>query len=106
MQDCETNDCRKEKRGCKGCFYNVRKAKRIIYNKNYNDWNNELEYKLQNVRIHGEYKNTYIIDSGSKKFKCSKTKVFLDQEDFRNKIDNIHDIHLTEWEKEELLKTW
>ena len=21
MPDCETNDCRKEKRGCKGCFY-------------------------------------------------------------------------------------
>lgn len=20
--DCETNDCRKEKRGCKGCYYN------------------------------------------------------------------------------------
>ena len=22
MQDCETNDCRKEKRGCEGCYYN------------------------------------------------------------------------------------
>lgn len=22
MMNCETNDCRKEKRGCKGCFYN------------------------------------------------------------------------------------
>lgn len=21
MEDCETNDCRKEKRGCKGCYY-------------------------------------------------------------------------------------
>lgn len=23
--DCETNDCRKEKRGCKGCYYEERK---------------------------------------------------------------------------------
>ena len=25
MKDCETNDCRKEKRGCKGCYYENKK---------------------------------------------------------------------------------
>lgn len=27
MEDCETNDCRKEKRGCKGCFYDEKEEK-------------------------------------------------------------------------------
>ena len=27
MPDCETNDCRKEKRGCKGCYYNESEEK-------------------------------------------------------------------------------
>lgn len=30
------------------------KARRIIYNHNANDWNNEPEYKLQKIRIYGE----------------------------------------------------
>jgi hypothetical protein len=33
MQDCETNDCRKEKRGCKGCYYenkNIDKDREIV----------------------------------------------------------------------------
>ena len=81
------------------------KARRLIYNRNYNQWNNELEWKLQKVTIHEENKTHYVVDSGSYKFKCSKNKVFRNKEDFRNKIDNIFGVDLTE-EKEELLKSW
>lgn len=31
--DCETNDCRKEKRGCKGCYYYEKKDIIEAYNK-------------------------------------------------------------------------
>lgn len=31
-----------------------RKARRIIYNRSANDWNDEPEYKLQKIRIYGE----------------------------------------------------
>lgn len=33
MEDCETNDCRKEKRGCKGCYYDEKEKEKnkIIY---------------------------------------------------------------------------
>lgn len=36
MKDCETNDCRKEKRGCKGCYYeeNIDKDIEIFRSKN------------------------------------------------------------------------
>lgn len=82
------------------------KAKRIIYNPSSNDFNNEPEYKLQKVRIYGESisKKSYIIDSyGNKKFSCLKEQVFLNKEDLKNKIDNIHGFRLTKSEKEYLL---
>ena len=30
-RDCETNDCRKEKRGCKGCYYDEKEEKKCEY---------------------------------------------------------------------------
>lgn len=83
-----------------------KKARRIIINKSANDWNNEPEYKLQKVRVYGESnsKKSYIIDSyGNKKFSCNKTQIFLNKEDFKNKMDNIEGFNLTEYEKEYLL---
>lgn len=82
------------------------KARRLIYNRNYNDFNKEPQYKLQKVRIHEEFSWGYIVDSGSDKFKCGKSKVFKNKEDFNKKIDNIPSVFLTEQEKEELLKSW
>ncbi len=82
------------------------KARRLIYNRDYNDFNKEPEYKLQKVRILEEFSWGYIVDSGSNKFKCNKNKVFRNKEDFKNKIDTIFGVDLTEEEKEELLKSW
>ena len=85
----------------------VIKAKRIIYNKSANDFNDEPEYKFQKVRIFGESTNekSYIIDSyGSKRFSCNKTQVFLNKKDFEEKIDNIQGFNLTDFEKKYLLK--
>lgn len=83
------------------------KARRIIYNPSANDFNNEPEYKLQKVRIYGESnsKKSYIIDSyGRQKFSCNKTQVFLNKEDFVNKMNNIFMFDLNEYEKDYLLK--
>ena len=85
----------------------VIKARRIIYNNSSNDWNNEPEYKLQKVRIYGESnsKKSYIIDSyGNKKFICHKTQIFLNKDDFKNKMNDILNFKLTDYEKEYLLK--
>lgn len=82
------------------------KARRIIYNSSYNDWNNEPEYKLQKIRVYEESKSkkSYIIDSyGSRKFTCHKTQVFFNKEDFENKMDNILGFNLMEHEKKYLL---
>lgn len=84
-----------------------RKGRRIIYNHSSNDWNDEPEYKLQKVRIYGETQSRkcYVIDSyGNFKFACNKTQVFLNKEDFENKMNNIQDFKLTESEKNYLLK--
>ena len=85
----------------------LRKAKRIIVNKSANDWNNEPEYKLQKVRVYGESKKSFIIDSyGNFKFKVHKSQVFFNKQDFKNKMDNIEGFNLTEYEKEYLLKSF
>lgn len=84
-----------------------RKAKRIIYNKASNDWNDEPDYKLQKVRVYGESKSkkSYIIDSyGNKKFSCHKSNVFFNKQDLQDKIDNITGFNLLENEKQYLLK--
>lgn len=84
-------------------YEHIIKAKRIIYNQSSNDFNNE--YKLQKVRIYEETDKNYIIDSyGKFKFSCNKTQVFLDKEDFKNKMNNIQNFNLTDFEKEYLLK--
>ena len=82
------------------------KAKRIIYNKSSNDWNDEPEYKLQKVRIYGKTKSNknYVIDSyGNFKFICNKNEVFLDKIDFEEKANKITGYNLTKSEKEFLL---
>lgn len=82
------------------------KARRIIYNPSANDFNDELEYKLQKVRIYGESnsKKSYIIDSyGRQKFSCNKSQVFLNKQDFIDKKDNIFMFNLNDYEKEYLL---
>lgn len=33
--DCETNDCQKEKRGCKGCFFENKKESEKMIEENY-----------------------------------------------------------------------
>lgn len=78
------------------------KAKRLIYNKSYNDFNEEPEYKLQNVRIHSEEAYHYIVDSDGTKFKASKSKVFLNKNDFFEKIDKIFGVYLSTEEIMEL----
>lgn len=87
-------------------YPNYRKAKRIIYNKSCNDWNNEPEYKLQKIRIYGETQSgkCYVIDSYGKKFACNKSQVFLNKQDFETKMNNIQDFQLTENEQKYLLK--
>jgi hypothetical protein len=50
MEDCETNDCRKEKRGCKGCYYdkNIDEDIRItkgLYNERHFWLKNSLNLK-------------------------------------------------------------
>lgn len=83
------------------------KARRIIYNNSSNDWNNEPEYKLQKIRIYGETQSgkCYVIDSyGNFKFACSKSQIFLNKEDFKNKMNNIQNFKLTEFEQNYLLK--
>ncbi|MCI9245613.1 MAG: hypothetical protein HFJ30_00425 [Clostridia bacterium] len=81
------------------------KAKRIIYNKAGNDFNDECEYKLQKVRIYEETDKNFIIDSyGKFKFSCNKTQVFLSKEDFKNKMNNIQDFNLNDFEKKYLLE--
>ena len=82
------------------------KARRLIYNRYANDFNNELEWKLQKVRILEENQTYYIVDNGSSKFKCSKNKVFVNKEDFKDKIDCIFGVDLTGEEKKELLESW
>ena len=82
-------------------------AKRIIINKSSNDFNDEPEYKLQKIRIYGETKTgkSYIVDSyGKFKFKVIKSQVFLNLEDMKNKMDNIQNFNLQDYEKEYLLK--
>lgn len=86
-----------------------KKARRIIVNRNFNDWNNEQEYKLQRVRVYGENesKKSFIIDSyGNKKFSCNKTQIFFNKEDFKNKMNNIEGFNLTKYEKEYLLNSF
>ena len=81
------------------------KARRILYNRASNDWNNEPEYKLQKIRIYGENKNgkSYIIDSyGNFKFACHKSQIFLSKEDFNKKMDNILGFNLLESQKKYL----
>lgn len=87
-------------------YKHIIKAKRIIYNNSSNEWNNEPEYKLQKVRIYGEtQKGNYVIDSyGKFKFSCNKSQVFLNKQDFENKMNNIQGFKLTDFEKEYLLK--
>lgn len=83
------------------------KARRIIYNPSANDFNNEPEYKLQKIRIYGESnsKKSYIIDSyGRHKFSCNKSQVFLNKQDFIEKMDTIFMFNLNDFEKEYLLK--
>lgn len=83
------------------------KARRIIVNMSSNDWNDEPEYKLQKVRIYGETKSkkSYVIDSyGNRKFSCHKSNVFLNKDDFVNKMDNIDRFKLMEYDKQYLLK--
>lgn len=83
------------------------KARRIIYNRSANDWNDEPEYKLQKIRIYGESnsKRSYIIDSyGNKKFSCIKSQVFLNRKDFEEKMNNIEGFKLTDYERDYLLK--
>lgn len=83
----------------------MKKARRIIYNKAFNDFNNEPEYKLQKVRIYDEDKEKYVVDSyGKFKFKCDKTQIFLNKEDFKRKMNNIKDFKLLESEKQYLLE--
>lgn len=82
------------------------KARRVIYNLASNDWNDEPEYKLQKVRIFGETKSgkCYVIDShGGRKFACNKSQVYLNKEDFINKMNNIQNFKLTEFEMNYLL---
>ena len=84
-----------------------RKARRIIYNPSANDWNDGPEYKLQKVRVYRESNSgkSYLIDSyGNKKFSCDKTQVFLNKDDFINKMDSIFMFNLNDYEKEYLLK--
>ena len=84
-----------------------RKARRIIYNPSANDWNDEPEYKLQKVRVYRESNSgkSYLIDSyGNKKFSCDKSQVFLNKDDFINKMDSIFMFNLNDYEKEYLLK--
>lgn len=86
-------------------YDNVIKAKRIIYNKSSNDWNDEAEYKLQKIRIYGENKKgtSCIVDSyGKFKFICHKSQIFLNKKDFNNKKDNILTFNLSENEKKYL----
>ena len=88
-------------------YQNYIKAKRIIFNSSSNDWNNEPEYKLQKVRIYGETQSgkCYVIDSyGSKKFSCNKSQIFLNKQDFEEKMNNIQNFKLTEYEQNYLLK--
>ena len=84
-----------------------KKARRIIYNPSANDFNNEPEYKLQKIRIYGERNSgkSYIIDSyGRHKFSCNKSQVFLNKQDFIEKMDTIFMFNLNDFEKEYLLK--
>lgn len=86
---------------------NFIKARRIIYNRSANDWNDEPEYKLQKIRIYGESnsKKSYIIDSyGSKMFRCLKSQIFFNKKDFEEKMNNIEGFKLTDYEKDYLLK--
>lgn len=95
---------RKEERGGEMEYI---KAKRIIYNQSSNDFNNEPEYKLQKVRVYGESnsKKSYIIDSyGKKRFSCHKSNIFFSKEDFKQKMNNILNFKLSEFEKEYLLE--
>lgn len=88
-------------------YQNYIKAKRIIFNSSSNDWNNEPEYKLQKVRIYGETQSgkCYVIDSyGSQKFSCNKSQIFLNKQDFEEKMNNIQNFKLTEYEQNYLLK--
>lgn len=88
-------------------YSNYRKARRIIYNNSSNDWNDEPEYKLQKVRIYGETQSgkCYVIDSHGKfKFACNKSQIFLNKQDFENKINDIQGFKLTEGEQKYLLK--
>ena len=90
-------------------YDNVVYGKRIIVNKSSNDFNDEPEYKLQKVRIYGETKTgkSYIVDSYEKfKFKVLKSQIFLNLEDMKNKIDNIQNFNLQDYEKEYLLKQY
>lgn len=83
------------------------KAKRIIYNKSANDFNNEPEYKLQKVLIWGEtitHESYVLTNQGTKKYIRHKSQVFLDRLDLENKIDDIKGFDLTEHEKEYLLE--
>lgn len=83
------------------------KARRIIYNNSSNDWNNEPEYKLQKIRIYGETQSgkCYVIDSyGNFKFACNKSQIFLNKQDFEEKMNDIQNFKLTEFEQNYLLK--
>lgn len=60
MEDCETNDCRKEKRGCKGCYYDKSEG-----NMSYKNIDKDIEIlkKLKTEKdIETGYK-TYLLDT-------------------------------------------
>lgn len=83
-----------------------KKAKRIIYNPRYNDWNIEPEYTLQNVRVYGKSKSgkSYIVDSyGKKKFSVLKSNIYFNKKDFEEKKDKIQGFLLLESQKKYLL---
>lgn len=87
-------------------YPNYIKAKRIIYNRSSNDWNDEPEYKLQKVRIYGETQNkkSYVIDSyGRFKFSCNKSQIFLNKQDFKEKMNSIQNFKLLDYEQKYLL---
>lgn len=62
---------------------------------------------MQKVRVYGESISgkSYIIDSyGNKKFTCLKTQIFFNKKDFEEKMNNIQNFNLTDFEKQYLLK--
>lgn len=65
MQDCETNDCRKEKMGCKGCFY----ENGVTINVNVNSreellkWGCELLEKINNLKEYATWHRKHLTET-------------------------------------------